>query len=78
MGSRSVDAGEDKDLGSRSRAARQRVQYGQCRPAGMYACLVRRPKTGIRVENRVRRAVQISIRVADGRGSWDTEGEGGG
>ena len=32
----------------------------------------------MRVESRVRRAVQISLRVADGRGVQDAEGEGGG
>ena len=43
----------------------------------MDACLARRPKTGMRVENRVQRAAKISLRVADGRGGQDTEGEGG-
>ena len=39
-------------------------------------CLARRCNTGTRVKNRVQRAVQISQRVVDGRGSRDTEGEG--
>ena len=42
----------------------------------MDACLVRRSKTGMRVENRVQRAVNIRQRVEDGRGIQDTEGEG--
>ena len=41
----------------------------------MEGCLDRRSKTGTRVENWVQRAVQISIRVADGRGGQYTEGE---
>ena len=62
----------------RLRAARQRVQDGRWRPAGMDTCLDRRSNTGMRVENRLQRAVQLSIRMADGRGGWDTEDEGGG
>ena len=42
----------------------------------MDACLARLSKTGMRVENWVKRAVQIHQRVVDGRGSRDTEGEG--
>ena len=38
-------------------------------------CLSRRYKTGMRVENRVQIAVQLSLRVADGRGSKYTESE---
>ena len=34
----------------------------------MEACLDRRSKTGKREDNRAQRAVQLSIRVADGRG----------
>ena len=44
----------------------------------MDACLVRHSNTGMRKENRVQRAVQISLRVADGRGGQDKEGEGDG
>ena len=44
----------------------------------MDACLSRRPKTGIRVENWLQRSVHFSIRVEDLRGFRDTEGEGGG
>ena len=62
----------------RLRAARQQVQDERWRPAGMVSFLSRRSKTGMRVESRVRRAVQISLRVADGRGVQDAEGEGGG
>ena len=42
----------------------------------MDACLDRWFKTSMRVENQVQRAVQISLRVAGGRGGQDTEGEG--
>ena len=35
-----------------------------------------RSKTGTRKDNRVQRAVQLDIGVADGRGSEYTEGEG--
>ena len=45
---------------------------------GTEACLDRRPKTGMRAENRVQRPVQISLRVTDGRGGQYTEGEGDG
>ena len=44
----------------------------------MDACLARQSNTGMRVENWVQRAVQISFMVADGRGGQDTEGEGDG
>ena len=43
----------------------------------MDACLARRSNTGMRVENWVQRVVQLSLKVADGRGIRDTEGEGG-
>ena len=43
----------------------------------MEACLDRRSKTGTRRENRVQRAVLLSFRVVDGRGSQYMEGEGG-
>ena len=42
----------------------------------MGACLSRRSKTGMRVEYWVLRAVHLSLRVAKGRGSQYTEGEG--
>ena len=42
---------------------------------GMEACLDRRSKNGTRVENWIQRAVQLSLRVADRRGSQYTEGE---
>ena len=45
---------------------------------GTEACLARQSNTGTREENRVQRAVQLSIGVADGRGSQYTEGEGDG
>ena len=59
-----------------SRAAIQRVQDGWWRPAGRDICSARRSKTEIRVDNWVQREVQLSLRVADGMGSSDTEGEG--
>ena len=46
-------AREDRDLGRRSRAARQRIQDRRWRPAGMDVCLDSRSKTGMRVENRL-------------------------
>ena len=42
----------------------------------MDACFARRSNTGTRVENWLQRAVQVSLRVTDGRGSRDTEGGG--
>ena len=42
---------------------------------GMEACLKRWSKTGMSVGNWVRRAVQLSISLEDGRGSPYTEGE---
>ena len=75
-GSRNRAAGDDRELGIRARAARHRVQYGWWRLAGMDYCLARWSKTGMRVENRVQRAVQLSIRVAYGRGFRYMEGEG--
>ena len=44
----------------------------------MDACLAWQSKTVTRVENWVQRVVQISLRVEDGRGGQDTDGEGGG
>ena len=44
----------------------------------MEACLVRQSKTEMRVEIGCKRAVQLSLRVADGRGGQYTEGEGDG
>ena len=41
----------------------------------MEACLKRWSKTGMSVGNWVRRAVQLSISLEDGRGSPYTEGE---
>ena len=41
----------------------------------MDTCLDGLSKTGTRKENRVQRVVQISIRVAGGRGGPDTEGK---
>ena len=41
---------------------------------GMEACLDRRSKAGTRVKNWVRRAVQLSVRMAGGKGSQYTEG----
>ena len=68
----------DRDVGNKSMEAMQQVQDGQWRLAGMDACLDRRSKTVMRVENRLIRAVQISLSVKDEREGWDTEGEGGG
>ena len=45
-------------------------------PAGMDACLDTWYKTVMRAENWVQRVVQLSLKVADGRGIRDTEGEG--
>ena len=42
----------------------------------MDALLARNFMTRMWVENRVQRAVQISVRVVGGRGGWDTWGEG--
>ena len=47
---RSGNVGANREMGSRSRAARQRVQDRRWKPAGMDACFVRRAKTGIRVK----------------------------
>ena len=56
---------------------RKTVSTGRAVEAGgMEACLSRSSNTGTRVENRVQRAVQLSLRVADGRVSQYTEGEG--
>ena len=74
----SGDAGADRDPGIRSRSARQQEQDGRWRPVETDTCLSRRYNNGMRVESRVRRVVHISLRVPDGRGSWYTEGEGGG
>ena len=43
---------------------------------GMEDCLARQSKTGTREENRVQRAVQLSLGVADRRGIQYTECEG--
>ena len=43
---------------------------------GMEACLSRQSTTGTREENRVNIAVQLGLRVEDGRGGHYTEGEG--
>ena len=67
--------GNNSDLGSRSRAARQRVQDGRWRPKLMDACLTRQTKTRMRVENLVRIAVQISLSVAYGRGGKGVDSE---
>ena len=58
--------------------ARQQVQDGRWRPAGMSTCLDRRSKTVMREYNWLQRTVHISLRVANGGGGQDTEGEGGG
>ena len=70
------DAGVNRDLGSRSREAIQRVQDGRWRRSGMDASLARRSKTRTRMENWVQIAVQLGQRMLDGRGSRETEGEG--
>ena len=46
--------------------------------SGVEASFVKQSKTGTREENMVRRAVHLSLGVADGRGSQYTEGEGDG
>ena len=56
-GSRPGTVEADRDLGSRSWEARHRVQNGWWRPVVIDACLVRRSKTKMRVENWVQRAV---------------------
>ena len=60
----------------------EQVEGGKTASAGrevgsgeMEACLVRQSKTGTREDNRVRRTLQISLRVADGRGGQYIEGE---
>ena len=68
MVSRRGAAGSDRDLGSRLREARHILQDRRWRPAGTDACLARNSKTGMRMENWVRRSVQISLGVAVGRG----------
>ena len=75
-GSRRGDTGANRDLERRPRAEIHRVQDVRWRLVGMYACLYRRSMTGMRVKNRVQRAVRISLRMADGRESWYTKGEG--
>ena len=62
----------EKVEGGKTASAGQEVKAGR-----MEDCLARQSKTGTREENRVRREVQLSIGVADGRGSQYTEGEGG-
>ena len=52
------------------------MQDGRWKSEGMSDCLAMRPKTGMRVENRVQIVVQICQRMADGKGGQDTEGEG--
>ena len=62
------DTGDARYLGSRLRAARQRVQDGRWRPSGWK--LVRpggpRPEQGWKIG--CERAMQLSLRVVDGRG----------
>ena len=57
--------------GSKTASVGRAVEAGR-----MEACLTRRSKTGTREYIRVRREVHLSVRVADGRGSHYTEGEG--
>ena len=71
-------AGSDRDLGSRLGEARQREEERAVEDSGTEACLNRRSKTGRREDNRVRRAVLLSMGVVDGRGIQYTEGEGDG
>ena len=55
----------------------KRASAGQAVEAwGIDACLARHSKTETTMENRVRTAMQLSFRVADGRGSQYTEDEG--
>ena len=44
----------------------------------MHAFLGRRSNTGMRAENWLQGAAHLSIGMADGRGSWEMEGGGGG
>ena len=63
----------EKVEGGKTASAVQEVKAGR-----MEDCLARQSKTGTREDNRVRRAVQLSIGVADGRGSQYKKGEGDG
>ena len=69
-------AGANSDLGIRLRAAIQRVQDRQWRPAGTDTCLARCSKTRMRAEKWVQIAVHLSLPVVDKRGGQYTEGEG--
>ena len=72
------DAGTNRDPGSRSRAARQRVQDGRWRPAGWKLVWPGGPRPKRGREIGCERAVQLSLRVEDERGGQYTKGEGGG
>ena len=69
-----VQQGPGEQVEGRKTASTGRAEEA----VGMEACLARRFKTRKREENRVRRAVQIIIGLADGRGIQYTEGEGDG
>ena len=59
--------------GGKIEKAERAVETGE-----MKAYLARQSKNGTKVENRVQKAVHLSLRVEDGRGSQCTEGEGDG
>ena len=59
--------------GGKTSSAGRAVEAGK-----MEACLDRQSKTGTREDNIVRRAVQLSLGVADEKGSQYTEGKGDG
>ena len=60
----------------RSRTAIQRVQGGRWRPAELKLIWPGSPRRERGKKFGCERAVQLSLRVADGRGSQYTEGEG--
>ena len=63
----------EKAEGGKTASSGRAVEAGR-----MEYCLTRKSKTGAREENWVQIAVQLSLGVADGRGSQYTEDEGGG
>ena len=65
----SGDAGADRDLGSTSRAARQKVQDGRWRPAGWKLLWSGGPRQKQGCKIVCKRAVQLRLRVAGGRGN---------
>ena len=76
LGSWSGAAGADRELGSRLRAARQQVQDGRRRLAVWKIFWSGGPRPERGWEIGYKRELQLSLRVADGRGSQYMEGEG--